>query len=114
MGVHYGTGRHFADIEDDHITKALEVSNYSKTMQFPLVILEVYSHGLIVLVVLLPLLLPQHDRLEDVHWILPPANHDPKTPQLDHLHGHDVHCLGRSCLLLRDTVPVSPNLVLLE
>ncbi|KAF4783300.1 hypothetical protein HER10_EVM0008434 [Colletotrichum scovillei] len=24
LGVHYGTGRHFADIEDDHITKALE------------------------------------------------------------------------------------------
>ena len=60
------------------------------------------------------MVLHQHDRLQNIHRLLPPPNHCPKDGRLDHLRRHDDHRLYRRRLLLCHPLSVPAHLLLLE
>ncbi|KAI1041202.1 hypothetical protein LB505_002457 [Fusarium chuoi] len=60
------------------------------------------------------LVLPYDDIFKDLNWLPTPPNHDTKTRCMDPLWRHGHNCLHRSRLLLRHSLPMLANLVLLE
>lgn len=90
VGVHYGTGRHYADLEQADFENAMQVSSpRGHDMAFHAADPDIST----VLVLLLYLVLLDHDLLQDLYWNFPAAHHRRAHPGLVHLHrtGHQRH-----------------------
>lgn len=110
VGVHYGTGRHYADLALSDFENAMQVS-FPRPHEMALNVADPDIST--VLVLLLHLVLLDHDLLQDLNWNLPPAHHRRAHSGLVHLHRPGHQCYDRTGVFLCHHASVPASLILL-
>jgi hypothetical protein len=108
-GIRYGTGRHFKDLTEGDILKAMRVGYYLS----PYSMTQMLTSSL-VLVALLHCLLPDNDCGKNLYRDLPLTNYRTSTPTSNNIHRHESQRPHWRFVPVRHDIPVHASIILLE